>query len=195
MIYLAMRSKNTKKGFTLIEVVVTMAIFGIMMVALSGIFVSLFSAYKDSKALTRDIETAEHALNIMGKELRTSTIVCANGSTCPVTAPQNATDVIFFDQSQSRCLRYRIAGNALVKGVSGVTTLASCTSGTTFSSEELTTGSVTGNFYLVSSGSGASSQVGRFTATLEISRNATSTMKERVQTSVSLRDYSRSILP
>src|SRR3989304_59518 len=87
------------KGFTLIEAVVALFVFLIIMLSLSSTFTQSFSGYRNTRMVQKDVENAQFALNLMAKELRTSTVVSSAGS---------SNTVKFYDHSQNICFEYKI---------------------------------------------------------------------------------------
>ncbi|MEN8252644.1 MAG: prepilin-type N-terminal cleavage/methylation domain-containing protein, partial [Patescibacteria group bacterium] len=78
--------KKRKKGFTLIEMMISIFIFALMMTAVAGIFARHIIAYKQTRLMANDLENAQFALNYLAKTLRTASIVgsgtgLAKGST------------------------------------------------------------------------------------------------------------------
>ena len=181
--------KEKAKGFTLVEMVVAMGIFAIVAAGVAQAFAGGFRAFSDARKIQRNLETAQHAINTLAKELRTSTVVYP-------TMSGPATSVRFFDYSSSRCFEYRISGGKLdarwsvVAELTDLSTDCPALSGTWTT---LTTGYVTGSFYVVPSDDGSSGgikRIGRVTIALVVKNDSASTHETRVQTSVSLRDYS-----
>lgn len=93
-----------KKGFSFLEVMISVLVFSIMMTAVSMTFASLFKNYKNARGVQRNIENAQYAMNSMAKSLRTSSIIS-----------YTATSVKFFNYSNSSCISYKFSGpdNAL----------------------------------------------------------------------------------
>lgn len=179
--------KVSLKGFTLIEVLVSLFIFAIIMIATSQIFASAFQGYRYTRTVQKDAENAQFALNILAKELRTSTVVSPTAG----PFPQRSTSVQFYDHSQQTCFLYRILGGALeMASRTAVPDVASCASASLVTFRTISTGTVIGNF-LVTPSSIAPARVGRVTISLDV--NEGSTHRVRIQTSVSLRDYGNSI--
>lgn len=169
------------KGFTLIEVVISVFIFAIIMMAVSQIFISAFRGYNYARAVQRDLEAAQFAINTLAKELRTSSVVSASGV---------QTFVQFVDYSQSICFKYRVSGSSLqVARKAGIKTFDSCQS-TAFASGDFTTvstGAVTGNFFVIlSDPTVGSKKVGKVTISLVVSEGSHTA---RTQTTASLRDF------
>lgn len=89
-----------QKGLSLIEIVMSMAAFTIILTGTIQIVAQSAKNFRSMKTLQANLETAQFALNTMGKELRTSSVVSsATGAT--------ASTVTFFDYSQGRCIQYR----------------------------------------------------------------------------------------
>lgn len=182
--------KKSLRGFTLIEMIISLGIFSIIALAVAGTFASGFSTYKETRALSRNVESAQFAVNTLAKLLRTSTIVE------PTTATWD-NRIIFYDNSSSRCFQYRVHASA------GLSTLqarwfpaidkALCQNGSSSfpaAFTQVTSGFVTGGFKVVPTvGSPNIPSLGRVTLVLSVKENATTTREARVQTTVSLRDY------
>jgi prepilin-type N-terminal cleavage/methylation domain-containing protein len=176
--------KTSFRGFTLIEVIVSLFIFSIMMVVVSQVFASAFSGYRSTRAIQRDIDNAQYSLNIIAKELRTSSVVNpASGNLV------NSSFVQFFDHSQSKCFRYRISGGNLQVASANVADVAACSGATLSTFTNITTGVINGSFRVTPSTS-APAHVGKVTVSLDISEG--STHHARIQTTVSLRDFGMS---
>jgi prepilin-type N-terminal cleavage/methylation domain-containing protein len=69
------KNKKTKKGFTLVEMMVSIFVFIIIMVAIVDIFARQINSYKYANNLQTNVENAQFALNYMAKTLRTSSIL------------------------------------------------------------------------------------------------------------------------
>jgi prepilin-type N-terminal cleavage/methylation domain-containing protein len=183
---MAAKRYRYKKGFTLIEVVVSLFVFALLMASVSGIFANTVAGYKAARSSQRDTENAQYAMNAMAKELRTSSI-----------ASSSATAVRFYDYSQDICFAYRIQnGNLEVASVApsdptalplALDKLNFCLSASIGSYTIVTTGVVTGNFSIIASTS-APASVGKVTISLQIAEGTKHAA--RLQTTASLRDYS-----
>jgi len=66
---------KTKKGFTLVEMMVSIFIFALMMVAIAGVFASQIKTYKNARTMQGDLENAQFALNYVAKTLRTASLI------------------------------------------------------------------------------------------------------------------------
>ena len=63
-----------KKGMSLMEVIVAVALFVMIMIMVSGVFASFYKTLVAARAEQRSIEDANNAVNVMAKVLRTSKI-------------------------------------------------------------------------------------------------------------------------
>lgn len=167
---------STRRGFTLIEVLVAMFIFTLMMASVAQIFSTTFLGYHNMRAVQRDIDNAQYSLNILAKELRTSSIVNFTSSS-----------VKFFDHSQGKCFQYQINGNNLQVTSAGASDTAACTATSLSSPTTISTGLITGTFRVTPS-TVSPPHVGKVTVSIDISEG--SAHHARIQTSVSLRDFS-----
>ncbi|MBP9697675.1 MAG: prepilin-type N-terminal cleavage/methylation domain-containing protein [Candidatus Moranbacteria bacterium] len=186
--------RKSYKGLTLIEVLVSLFIFSIMMAATAQIFTKAFSGYRNTRAIQRDVENAQYALNLISKELRTSTVVA------PLTGPfpKPFASVKFYDHSQGLCFYYRIDTTAKALQVASAfsTGPADCTTKNVGTPATISTGTVSGSFQVtpscssvVTSGCTGAKRAGKVTISLDISEGAGSTHKAQIQTTSSLRDF------
>lgn len=183
--------KKSYKGLTLIEVLVALFIFAIIMAAASGIFAKAFTGYRSTRATERDVQNAQYALNLITKELRTSTVVLPR--TPPF--PNNSQNVKFYDHSQGRCFSYQISGNTLQVASASSTGPTQCRTQNVGAYSTISTGRVTGSFRVTPSCSSVSDpptctgtkRVGKVTISLRIAEDATH--YANIQTTASLRDF------
>ena len=188
------KSKKThfsgKHGFTLIEVVVAIGIFVIIASASSAAFTAMFGAYKGARNLNENLKNSQHAMNLINKTLRTSTVISpsADGESSTVTV---------YDFSQGECFKYDFTGTSLYESRGAVVmSSGNYTCPSLGSMTKMTSGVVEGRFNVIRSvGSEDSSgpvseKVGRITTAMKISNGGGSYKKTvNLQSTVSLRDY------
>ena len=73
------------KGFTLIEILVAMAVFGLVITAITGIFVSIANAQRKAAALQSTQEASRFMLESMAKEIRMSVLNSYSSSYVDIT--------------------------------------------------------------------------------------------------------------
>ncbi len=178
------RKKKTKvrRGFTLVEMLVSIFIFSILMVTLGGIFANSVAAYKYARQTQRSVEEAQFAMNKIAKTLRTSTI-----KSVPA-----AKSVTVYSYSEGKCLRYEITSagtvteRAIDPGASFDPVLSPCPSFAGVTPRVIAHNLVfaESRFLIIPSSPGNAGRVGMIFA---VKRGTEKTV--RVQTSVSLRDY------
>lgn len=180
-----LKIKN-KKGYTFLEVIVSVSIFVIIIAASTDAFSNLFNNYRKIRDFQESIENVQFAMSEIAKVLRTSSIVDDGNSF-----------VQAFDYSQEICVRYEINGGQLMRAyddsmATSIDPLSDC-SARNFAADEflkMTTGSISGSFSTVSSSSVVGSEeVGKVTIMLNIQKGDSELIK--LQSSVSLRDYEK----
>lgn len=177
------RKIKNKKGYTFLEVIVSVSIFVIIIAASTDAFSNLIGSYRKIRDFQESVENVQFAMNEAAKVLRTSSIV-ANGNSF----------VQAFDYSQEICVRYEIIGGQLMRAyesmAANVDPLSDC-SVRSFAANEflkMTTGSISGSFSAIPSSSvSGSEEVGKVTIMLNIQKGDADSIK--LQSSVSLRDY------
>ncbi len=179
MLYINSNKRKIQKGFSLVEVMVSLFVFSLVMIAASQIFTRAFAGHRYARNLQKDIENAQYLSGILSKELRTSTIVDPNGFT------QNTQLVQFYEHSQGLCIQYRISGNALQVAKQSSTGPSACNGASLSGFTTVSSGTITGGFDVTPS-SASPRTVGRVTLALRIQEG---THSASIQSTVSLRDY------
>lgn len=183
-------SNTSNRGFTLIEVIVSVAVFLIVMTAVTNTFTSGFSNYKSVKKAQKNLEDVQFAMNLIAKELRTSTVVVPDTN-------DTVSTIRFYDYSQGACIEYVISATQITKAKVNIATMSGCSSANLGTATPLVqlgsaTGAlISGRFIVRPSVSG--SVAGKVTISLQIRESATQIA--RIQSTVSLRDYDVSLSP
>lgn len=173
------------------EIVLAVSISIIVIVSTSAVFSRFYSTYRNTKGIQRNLESAQFALNLMAKTIRTSSAIDFSSNTLR----------IYTYSDGGKCIGYRVSGGRLQSSVS------SLPAGETdykvwCSAEDLSSGysDVSGanvnslQFYVVPSDPDSSPKIiGKVTISMEVCSNSgcagAGNDRSRIQTSVSLRDY------
>ncbi len=109
---LEINNKKSAAGFTLVELLVAMATFSIIIVAMSGISVSVINAQRKAFVLQNTQESTRYLLESMSKEIRMSTInSSASNKTniLNITNDEGLTLNYQFDNVNKKLMRYGYA--------------------------------------------------------------------------------------
>lgn len=107
------------KGFTLIELMTAIAIFGIVMTISMGSIISVFDASRKSRSLKTVMSNLNLALESMSKEMRYGTNYhCGSGG--EISSPQNCPSgdtFLSFLSNEDKQITYRLNGTAIEKKI------------------------------------------------------------------------------
>ena len=108
---------KTKRGFTLVELMVALGIFSIVVLLASGAYLMMISIARKSQGVSTGIDNLTFALEIMTRNIRTGTsYACGSGGDCAITPG----DSFSFRNSNGILVEYRLAGSVLVENRGGV---------------------------------------------------------------------------
>ena len=174
------QARRRMRGFTLLEVAVSLSVFTLVLASVAQIFGSAFSGYRSTRNVQHDIENVQYTVNVIAKELRTGSVVSASG---------NQSAIKFYDHSQGKCFLYQISGNVLQATSAGSIGVADCSGQVLPAPVPISTGTVTGSFRVTPSASlgGPPTRIGKVTIALSIAEDATHFA--HLQTTISLRDF------
>ena len=179
-----MTQRHTKHGFTLLELMISVFIFAIVVMVVSGIFGRGIVAYRYADAIQKGLEEAQFAGAQIAKTLRTSSVVSSSPTTITV-----------YDASQGKCVIYAIANDIITQRVASSTAdpLNRC-GGVSYSTAtpmtSPTNGKITGKFAATPSVL-SPARVGKVSMVFIVTAPNNSTSMS-IQSSVSLRDYTKS---
>ncbi|EKE16520.1 MAG: hypothetical protein ACD_11C00004G0018 [uncultured bacterium] len=174
---------NRYRGFTLLETLVVVFIFTLVMISFTEYFAKFSQSEKDAKEIQANLENAQYAMNFMAKILRTSSIRFGSG----------LTRIKGYDYSQEKCFEFNfdIGSKKIVYGTEFVPSIANveadCTSPTPPPMLDLTSETISDLKFSFEKSSEVPPQMGKVTIFMEV---GTGSVKEKIQTTVSLRDYS-----
>lgn len=76
-----MISQRHKKAFTLLELLISVAILSLLMIATTEVFTKSFGSFRSTREIESNIADAQFLMNLFAKELRTSTVVLPTSTT------------------------------------------------------------------------------------------------------------------
>lgn len=176
------KSKVKKRGFTLIEALVAVFIFALMMTAVSNIFAKIIRTHHDTRNVQENLESAQYAMNLMMKTLRTSSVVNDGSSNL----------VRIYDYSQQKCIQYEFSGSSLLYSSAGGGDEITCATDALTVNPNLVEGSISsGTFDTIASSKVVGSEaMGKATISMTVSQGNDTV---HIQSSVSLRDYGQAL--
>jgi prepilin-type N-terminal cleavage/methylation domain-containing protein len=178
-----------KKGFTLTEVMVSIFVFSVAMVGVSGVLANFVKTSRSTRNLQIGVENAQKAINSITKTARTSNVVAAdaNGKRIRVldfSQPDNDKSCIEYQfDDGTKSLKY---GTINVPAGNDGARILQCQGAATPAMTKLLENDLTGRFTTIKSSPGT---VGRVTILIEINQNNVSIP---IESTVSLRDYAQS---
>ncbi len=105
---------SIKKAFTLIESMVAVAIFAILIVSATSIFLSIIKSQRNTLSAKNAQESISYALEAMAKEIRMAKV---DDGSCAVAGQiyqvESDGGVIKFRNYQNICVTYQVFGNRL----------------------------------------------------------------------------------
>jgi prepilin-type N-terminal cleavage/methylation domain-containing protein len=187
MKYKKLKISENEAGFSLLEMIVAVAIFSLVIMVAVSTFVSVINVRKKTREIQQNMENARVAMDGITKILRNSDVVSSTQS-----------KVRIYDYSQERCAEYEfISATKSLKYSYNTVPLASkdadCTAGASLTAvPNMLSGTVSSGKFNVSPSTDI--LVGRATIMMQI-QNAGGTDKALLQTTVSLRSLSQEVNP
>ena len=178
----------SRKGFSLLEMIVAIFIFSLVMTTVTTIFVKIFNARKKTKEIQINIEDARASMELMAKSLRMSNVKSGDAA--------SADNIVVYDYSQNKCIKYyKDSSNKLRMISETMSDDTNCTASYSIPGTAQTMmNGVLNNLSLnveESVKTAGSKKVGKVTIAMTICADTTIPCKtqETIQTTVSLRDY------
>jgi len=103
------KNKRRAHGFTLVESMVTVAIFSMLIVSATNIFLSIIRSQRNTLASKNAQEAVSYALEVMTKELRMAKVddgQCGSDLYRKIYAVSTSSDQIRFRNDQNICVTY-----------------------------------------------------------------------------------------
>lgn len=186
-----MKKQITKQGFSLVEVIISVFIFSLAMVLLTGSFASFFKNYANQKKLQKNFENAQYVTNLMAKTIRTSHILNSSG-----TFSLRNNNLNIYDYSQGKCISYRLAerslGHYALQGIERDPATAGDPNSCSFPNGEFSdlTSGIINNVYVVVYPTNATTdpiELGKVTMSVFVESEGQNFAEMPIQVSVSLR--------
>jgi prepilin-type N-terminal cleavage/methylation domain-containing protein len=129
-----------KRGFTMLELLISTAILSLIMLTTVLIFARSFGSYQRAKIVEKNVSSAQFVVNRLSKELRTGTVVLPS-------SPSNGTSLVkFFDHSRNTCMQYAFTnGNLEIVQIDN-SSLSSCSNSSQLSGGTVAVPGVSGSF-------------------------------------------------
>ena len=186
-----MKKQITKQGFSLVEVIISVFIFSLAMVLLTGSFASFFKNYANQKKLQKNFENAQYVTNLMAKTIRTSHVFLPTFVTPGIPFSLSSRTLNIYDYSQGKCISYKLLNDAL-QGVERDPATAGDPNSCSFPSggfSNLTSG-IINNVYVVVYPTNATTnpiELGKVTMSVFVESEGQNFAEMPIQVSVSLR--------
>ncbi len=104
-------NKTTKKGFTLIEAMVSISIFIVVMVVSATALLSIINANQKSHQLKSVIDNLNFALENMARNIRVGTVYQCGGGLTSCTNPPNTASFSYIPQTSVQRRTYSLVTN------------------------------------------------------------------------------------
>jgi prepilin-type N-terminal cleavage/methylation domain-containing protein len=189
------RTKKEYPGFSLVEMILVVAISSIIALAVSQIFLSSIKSSEKNKEMQRDLEESRASMESMAKNIRMSkyTATASSGSILYMFNVSQGQCISYQFNNTDKVLKYAICspdtdadGQPVANACQGAN---GCAGGASYSYSSLTQNNVTGQFYIpfATDRTNIPNRIGR--ATIRITTGTGTDSEKTLQTSVSFRDY------
>lgn len=175
--------KGAKKGFSLLEAIISIAVFTLIMIATVETFSSMIQTKAEADRMRESHQKAQIAIESITKSIR-SGVVIDPAPTTPLTS--NASTIRIYDFSQSLCIEYSFSGTVLQKRTAPMAheDRDDCKGLSSFSSSQIMVDNTIKGIFDVSWGE----EYVTIALLLVPSNQAEVTNQTRVQTTVSMRN-------
>jgi len=105
--------KNNKKGTSLFEMIVSVALFAIIMVMATGIFKMVIEGQRNAIASQNTQESIRYAFEMMSKEMRMAQKDDGTCDSSDVYSVNGNSDILYFKNYYGECVTYQLDGDRL----------------------------------------------------------------------------------
>ncbi|MBU1293172.1 type II secretion system GspH family protein [Patescibacteria group bacterium] len=122
-----MSIKKPQRGYTLLEMIVSLGIFSLVMVVVTGAYLTLISLDRQARANNQLVTSLSFAVESMARNMRTGTAYACNGSSVSPNCVNGGTSISFVD-SQGQTVTYFKRGDGTIGQCTGGCSEARATS-------------------------------------------------------------------
>ncbi|MFA6048089.1 MAG: prepilin-type N-terminal cleavage/methylation domain-containing protein [Parcubacteria group bacterium] len=180
-------NKKRYKGFSLVEMILVVAISAIIALAVGQIFLTGMKTSERNKEMQKNLEEGRSAMEMMAKDIRMSKLTKGD-----------STNIFMYNNSQGKCISYQFDNTKKKLGVDRIypdadvtdpNKLTCKTTATSYSYSDLTSVNITGNFFIPFETNRTTPPYSIGRATIRMTMGDGTDMEETLQTSISFRDY------
>ena len=111
---------GNKKGFTLVEMVVSVGVFALIMTLAAGAYLVLLGVNRQAQAISISIDSLAFSLETMTRDIRTGSgynCISEFGGDCPPSGAPG--DALYFTDNNGRLVSYTVSGGSIIKTIGG----------------------------------------------------------------------------
>lgn len=110
-----MNSPHTYRGFTLVEMIVSLGLFTIIMFIATSAFLSIVNTDRKARSVRVAADNLNLALEDMSRRIKTGTGYGCGGASVPTDCPSGASSFSFTDQATTTRTTYTLSGGAILR--------------------------------------------------------------------------------
>lgn len=116
--YYTFLKHKTLRGYTLLEMIVSVGLFSIIMLLATGAYFNLIESDRQARAVNDVVTNLSFAVDSMGREIRTGTGYACNQDTGNPNCPSGGTSFSYVDSS-GRTVIYERSNNQIIATING----------------------------------------------------------------------------
>lgn len=113
-----MTHARTKRGYTLVELIVSLGLFSMVMVVVTGAYLTLISLDRQARASNQLSATLSFAVESMARSMRTGTTYMCNQNSSAPNCGSGGTSISFVD-TQGQTVTYLLKSNGSIGQCTG----------------------------------------------------------------------------